>query len=87
MSDEKEKMKIRTMNMINGDLTKWMEEKVDKLLNSGAINFEDDLGGPMLWPKVILCAIAEEMRFQYGAKGTSFARRINKEVNNLKHFI
>ena len=66
-----------------------MESKIDGALNSGAIDIdswqEDD--SPMVLPKIIITAILENESTQYQGKGTSFEKKIKKEVKNLKYFI
>ena len=83
----KEEVKKLVMDMAN-ELPKFIEEKTDKLLASGAIDLDNELGGPAILPKIIICAIAEEIKFQFAVPHRySHYSKFNKEVKNLAHFI
>jgi len=86
MAQTKEEVKKIAMGMIK-ELPKYMEALVDKSLNTGALNLDADLGGDMIWPKIIMIACLEREADQYRANGTSYGKRVNKEVKNLKLFI
>jgi hypothetical protein len=68
---------------------KEMEAKVEKALNSGALDIDDwdENSNPAILPKCIVIAIMEDEADQYKAKGTSFEKEVKKEVANLKCFI
>lgn len=83
----KELIKKRTYELIDENI-EWMKQKVDKLLDSNAIDCNDNLGGDYIWPKIIICAIAREIEVQYGPKKMlSNYRRYRKEIKNLGYFI
>ena len=85
--EQKASVKEITMEMVN-ELSEWMETLVDKSLKSGALSDELLGSGRMVVPKVIMCAMAEEMRSQYAMpKAHPSYKKWIKEVNNLKHFI
>lgn len=66
-----------------------MLKKIDKALNSGAIDFDswDENKNPMILPKCIVTAILQSESAQYDAKGTSFEKQIKKEVKNIRCFL
>ena len=68
---------------------KEMEAKIDKALNSGALDIDnwDENSNSMILPKVIVVAIMETEADQYKGSGTSFEKEVKKEVRNLKCFI
>ena len=41
----------------------------------------------MIIPKVIVAALMESEATQYNARGTSFEKKIKKEVKNLRYFL
>lgn len=84
----KEKIKSLVQSMIT-ESTLSMNKKIDKVLNSGAIDIEtwNENNNSMIVPKAILIALLQNEAGQYSAKGTSFEKVINKEVKNLSHFI
>jgi len=66
-----------------------MSQKVKKAISCGALDIEnwDEKDAPMIIPKIIIQAVLQSEAEQYSAKGTSFERKINKEVKNLRYFI
>ena len=66
-----------------------MIKKIDRALNSGALDIENwnEKTSPMILPKTIATAILESEATQYSARGTSFERRIKRDVKNLRYFI
>lgn len=66
-----------------------MQTKIDTVLNSGAIDVDswDPKNAPMIIPKCIIMAILLHESQQYSAKGTSYEKRIKKEVKNIQYFI
>ena len=88
METKRDKIKGLVVNLLNQSHEE-MYFKIDAALNSGAIDIdswqEDD--SPMILPKIIITAILENESTQYQGKGTSFEKKIKKEVKNLKYFI
>lgn len=64
-------------------------QNIDRALNSGAIDIDgwDENNAPMVLPKCILTAILENEARQYTAKGTSFEKKMKKEVKNISYFL
>ena len=85
---KKKKIKALAKKMLKTSL-KEMEAKIDKALNSGALDVDewDENSNPAILPKVIVIAIMEDEAEQYKAKGTSFEKEVKKDVSNLKCFI
>lgn len=63
MGTTKEKVRERVIELLD-DIRPHLESKLDKLLESGAINFEKEEDNYAL-PKDIVQALAKEMEFQY----------------------
>jgi len=85
---KREKIKQLVIDMLN-DSHKAMIEKVEKALNSGAVDIEnwDEKNAPMILPKCIIMALLESESTQYDGRGTSYEKRIKKEVRNIRYFI
>ena len=66
-----------------------MLKKIDKALNSGAVDVDewDKTNNPMILPKCILIAILQDEATQYEAKGTSFEKQVKAEVKNIRYFL
>ena len=66
-----------------------MLKKIDKVLNSGAIDIEswDENKKPMILPKCIVTAILQNESTQYEGKGTSYEKQVKKEVKNIRYFL
>lgn len=66
-----------------------MIKKIDKALNSGAIDIDswDESHNPMILPKCITTAIMQNESAQYEGKGTSFEKEVKKEVRNIRYFL
>lgn len=66
-----------------------MQKKIDRAINSGAIDIDswDQHTNPMIIPKIIAIAIMEDEAGQYKGRGTSFEKEVKKEVTNLKFFL
>lgn len=84
--------KVKIKNLVNSmlhDSYLDMIEKVDKAINSSAIDTEawDENKNSMILPKIITLALLENATIRYSPRGTSFERHIKKEVKNLKMFI
>ena len=86
--NKKEQIKVHVIDMLDQSYSA-MITKVDKALNSGAIDIDgwDPKCNPMILPKIIVTAILKNESCQYEGKGTSFEKEIKKEVNNLRLFI
>jgi hypothetical protein len=66
-----------------------MIKKIDRILNCGAVDvdsWEPD-AAPIILPMCIVVALLETEARQYDGRGTSFERRVAKEVRNIRHFI
>ena len=77
------------VNEMLAESVQHMTKKVKEALNSGALDIEnwDENDTPMIIPKIIIQAVLQSEAEQYSARGTSFERKINKEVKNLRYFI
>jgi hypothetical protein len=64
MATTKENVKKKTIELIH-DMVPHLEKCLDKLLDSGAIDFNCELDNWAL-PKEIMCAMAKEIEHQYG---------------------
>lgn len=86
--EQKEKIKALVIELLNTSHEE-MIKKIDRALNSGALDIEnwDEKTSPMILPKTIATAILESEATQYSARGTSFERRIKRDVKNLRYFI
>lgn len=90
MKKEEKMARIKTIvqDLINDSHTAMMS-KIDRVLNSGAIDIDswDENSAPMILPKCIAAAIIKNESHQYDGKGTSFEKRIKKEVQNIQYFL
>ena len=79
MSTTKEEVRAKVIELLD-DTRVMCEKKLDKLLNSGVIDFNSE---EPYWglPKTIMCALAKEINFQY--KHTDPPRGWKKKVDNL----
>lgn len=88
--EQKEKIKALVIELLNTS-HEAMINKIDRALNCGALDIEnwDEKTSPMILPKTIATAILESESTQYSAsaRGTSFERRIKRDVKNLRYFI
>jgi hypothetical protein len=88
LDEKKELIKSYVIEML--DFSKeCMAKKLTTALNCGALDIKnwDKNNSPMIVPKIIVSALLESERTQYSAKGTSYERKIKKEVKNLIYFI
>lgn len=85
---KREKIKSLVSEMLNSS-HEAMIKNIDKALNSGVIDLDswDEENAPMILPKCILTAILEQESTQYLCIGTSFEKRIKREVKNIRYFI
>ena len=88
LDEKKELIKSYVIEML--DFSKeCMVKKLTTALNCGALDIDNwnENSSPMIVPKIIVAALLESESTQYSAKGTSFERKIKKEVKNLRYFI
>ena len=87
-AQKKREIKKLTKSMLKDSL-KDMQEKIDKALNSGAIDIDswDNENGKMILPKTLLVALLENESTQYLGKGTDFEKKVRKDANNIKYFL
>ena len=87
-SEKKEKVKSLVSDMLKESYES-MISKIDKALNSGAIDIDnwDEKNSPMILPKCIVTALLEQESTQYAGSGTSFEKEIKKEVKNIRYFL
>ena len=84
MGTTKEKVRAKVVDMITNDLPKSLIEKLDKLLDSGAINFEQEEDNYRL-PKLIMVALSEYMNWSYSPPYPTRADK--KQIKNFTYFI
>jgi hypothetical protein len=87
-AEKKEKVKSLVSHMLK-ESYEAMISKIDKALNSGAIDIDnwDEKNRPMILPKCIVTALLEQESTQYAGSGTSFEKEIKKEVKNIRYFL
>ena len=75
--EKKEKIEALVIEMLEFS-KECMVKKLTTALNCGALDIEnwDEKISPMILPKVIVTALLESESTQYGAKGTSFEKKI-----------
>jgi len=90
MTTKEKQIEIKSLvaDMLNESYNA-MINKIDRVLNSGAIDIEgwEKDCSPMILPKIIVTAILQNESTQYEGKGTSFEKKIKKEVKNIRYFI
>lgn len=86
--EKQKKIKSLVVDMLNYS-HKAMVEKIDAALNSGAVDIDswDEKNAPMILPKCIVIALLQRESNQYECKGTSYEKKIKKEISNLKYYI
>jgi hypothetical protein len=86
--EKKEKIEALVIEILN-DSKEAMVKKITMALNCGALDIEDwdENKSPMIVPKIIIAALLESESTQYSARGTSFEKKIKKEVKNLRYYI
>lgn len=87
-ADKKNKIKQIAIDMLKESQEAQLK-LVEKALNSGALDIDawDENDKPMILPKIIVTAVLQRESQQYEAKGTSYEKKVKKEVNNLKIFL
>lgn len=85
--EQKEKIKALVIELLK-DSHEEMIKKIDRALNSGALDIEnwDEKISRMVLPKTIATAILESEAGYYST-GTTYAKRIKRDVKNLRYFI
>ena len=78
MATTKENVRAKVIGLLD-DIRPYLEQKLNKLLESGAIDFEKEDDNYAL-PKDIMVALAEEIAFQYEAPNPKrgWKKRIQK---------
>lgn len=86
--EKKDKIKSLVESMLN-ESHENMIKKIEKVLNSCYVDVDgwDENDAPMILPKCIVTAILQVESTQYEAKGTSYEKRVKKEVKNIRYFI
>lgn len=86
--EKREKIKALAIEMLE-ESHKAQLAYVEKALNSGGINIDEwsEHTERMIIPKSIIVAALESEAVQYDAHGTSFERRVKKNVKNIRRFI
>lgn len=86
--ENKEKIKELVIELLNNSHES-MIKKISTALNCGVLDIENwnEKTSPMIIPKIIATALLESESTQYSAKGTSFEKKIKKEVKNLRYYI
>ena len=84
MGTTKEKVRAKVVDMIENDLPKALMEKLDYLLDSGAINFEEEEDNYRL-PKHIMVALGNTMSRLYSNPHATRADK--KQIKNFNYFI
>ena len=90
MTTQEKKNKIKSLaeDMLKESFDA-MIKKVEKALNSGAIDVDSwgENNNPMILPKCIVTAILQDESTQYEGKGTSFEKQVKKEVQNIRYYL
>jgi hypothetical protein len=88
METKKETIKRLTISLLN-QAHEDMIQKVDTLLESGAveINDWDNKTNPLILPKTLTTAILKHESTLYDGAGTSFEKKVKKDVKNLILFL
>jgi hypothetical protein len=90
MKNESKKAAIKSLaiKMLN-ESHEDMLQKIDKALNSGAIDIDswDENHNSMILPKCIVMAVLQNESTQYEGRGTSFEKQMKKEVSNIRIFL
>lgn len=85
---KKRKIKSLVKEMLK-ESHKAMIGKIDRTLNSGAIDIDawSESYAPMILPKCIVIALLQNESRQYSGRGTSFEKRVKREVKNISYFL
>ena len=65
-----------------------MQKKIEKVLNSEAVNIDswEEDNAPMILPKSIVAAILEMEAIQYLGRGTSSEKQVRKNIKYIKYY-
>lgn len=74
---------ITQLNGILDDWPRWFEQKLERLLNSGAVELSKYPKDSYQLIKMFISAMGEEIEFQYRPVDT----KERNEVKNFKHFL
>lgn len=86
--EKRARVKQLVTNMLN-ESHEAMLKKIDKALNSGAIDIDlwNEKDNPMILPKCIVTAVLQNESTQYLATGTSFEKLVKAEAKNIQYFL
>ena len=86
--DNQEKIKALVTEMLTESYDA-MIKNIDKVLKSGAVDVDgwNEKNAPMILPKTIVAALLQDESIQYEARGTSYEKKIKKDIKNIKYFI
>jgi hypothetical protein len=84
MKSSKETIEILVNEMLD-DAFNAIKKKVTKAINSGGLDVDswDENVNKMILPKTIVIALLEDEAEQYKGKGTSFEKKVAKDVKNV----
>ncbi len=88
IEEKKAKIELLANEMLKCSVEN-IQKSIKKAIECSGIDIEswDENSGPMILPKIILIsAIENEARQHYGL-GTSFEKKIKKEVKNIAYFL
>lgn len=85
---KKRKIKSLVKEMLK-ESHKAMIGKIDRTLNSGAIDIDawSESYASMILPNCIVIALLQNESRQYSAIGTSFDKTVEREVKNITYFL
>lgn len=86
--EKKDAIKHHVIDMIN-ESGRAMIDKIDSALNCGALDIDswDKDDKPMIIPHVVISALLQREINQHSGKGTSYEKKVKKELKNLSYFI
>ena len=86
--EKKNEIKSLVTEMLTDSLS-YMIEKIDKVLDCGAIDAESwcEDNAPMVLPKTIAAALLHSEAWQYEGKGTSYEKQVKKDIRNIHYFV
>lgn len=90
MTIEEKKAKIELLaNELLKCSVENIQQSIKKAIECSGVDIEswDEDSGPMILPKAILIATIENEARQYYCTGTSFEKKVKKDVKNIKLFI
>lgn len=90
MTNTQKKRKIKSLvKEMLIESHKAMIGKIDIVLNSTAVDIDawSESYAPMILPKCIVIALLQNESRQYEGKGTSFEKRVKREVKNITYYL